>query len=352
MPQLLKSASTVTLDPDDYFEAVLDVGRAGCDRGLSSEIAVAGKRVRLRFSSPCLQSQMLRALCHVLDAPSDKEALEVFIWSSNDRLLLDRSPWDTGYYWQSGKMLSVRHDRGYLACNPQLGAVSLYDRRARQAAFWVPDERRLHACISGAPLLNLLNWWLAEHGLAVCHAASFGLPEAAVLVVGRGGSGKSTTAFASLATRLGYISDDYAVVEVGDVPTVHSLYSSGKLYVDQLRRHFPELDRGDANSGLLADEKKILFLGETHPAKLLRQAPLKAIFVPQIVKRTSPVLESISAGEAMKALGPNNVLQLPGNQRLKFSMLAALTRALPAYRIQLCPELGKNLELIQSFLGG
>lgn len=352
MSQLLKTGSAATQNPDDYLAAVFSAGSAACEHGLTNDIEVAGKRVRFRFSSPALQSQLFRALRHVEVSRSDSDAFEVVAWSSNDPgLILDGSPWEARQHWESGRILSVRSERGYVFCNPHLATACFYDRWTQRGAFWVPNEGEIQNCVGGAPFLNLLNWWLAENDLALCHAAAFGLRNAAVLVVGRGGAGKSTTAFASLATRLRYVSDDYTVVSVGDAPKVYSLYNSGKLYVDQLRQQFPELDHPTARPRPTGDEEQILFFGETHPEKLLLQAPLKAILVPEITRQTSPTMEGISASRAMRAFGPNNVLQLPGNQRLKLSMLAAVTRALPAYRIRLCPDLAKNLELIQSILG-
>ena len=72
------------------------------------------------------------------------------------------------------------------------------------------------------------------------HAGAIGTDGGAVLVVGRGGRGKSTTTLAGLGAGLKYVGDDYVAVETKDRPLVHSIYNAGKLEPHHLER-FPVL---------------------------------------------------------------------------------------------------------------
>ena len=52
----------------------------------------------------------------------------------------------------------------------------------------------------------------------------------------QGGLGKSTAALCCLCNGLDYIGDDYVLVQLGPIPTVHSLYCTAKLNHDQMAR--------------------------------------------------------------------------------------------------------------------
>src|SRR5205807_649323 len=108
-------------------------------------------------------------------------------------------------------------------------ALSVYDADANASWYWAADADRLPAWECASPLRHVLHWWLADHGLQQVHAGSVGTERGAVLVVGRGGRGKSTTTLAALGQGLKYVGDDYVAVELEPEPLVHSIYNAGKL---------------------------------------------------------------------------------------------------------------------------
>ena len=65
-----------------------------------------------------------------------------------------------------------------------------------------------------------------------CTAAAVGQAAGGVLLVGAGGSGKSTCALSCLTSDLLYAGDDYVAVELRPEPRVLSLFCSGKLEPD------------------------------------------------------------------------------------------------------------------------
>ena len=86
------------------------------------------------------------------------------------------------------------------------------------------------------------------------HAAAVGDESGGVLLVGRGGSGKSTTALSCLGTQVGYLADDYCLVEMVEGPRVHSLYTSGKANRGSIAR-LPRLRAAFAASTLWEESK-------------------------------------------------------------------------------------------------
>jgi hypothetical protein len=339
------------LTSDQYFDAVIDAALSARARETTHHLQVAGNRVRLCFSGPALEASLFPALRHLESSEERTGGLNVSVWtSSGAELLLDHAPWPARDYWKNGKILSVRGKRGYVAFDRQCATISLHDHKTGAASLWTPAADALPFWVRGAPLLKILNWWLADHKLMLCHAAAVGTPDSAVLVVGRGGSGKSTVAISSLRSPLRYIGDDYVVVRGGDVPRVYSIYNSGKLAPGHMRRCFPGLVDHAHRSSHADCDKNLLFLADSHPQKLLSQASLKAIFVPRISGQAQPVIEEISSAEALRAIGPSTVFQLPGNKREKFAMLSRFTQQLPTYQICLSKDVERNIGLIRRFL--
>ena len=79
-----------------------------------------------------------------------------------------------------------------------------------------------------APLRMSLAWHLDQNGSSFLHGAAVTRAEDAALIVGPGGSGKSTTALSCLLAGFGYLGDDYCASSA-DGERVHSVYGSAKL---------------------------------------------------------------------------------------------------------------------------
>ena len=155
-----------------------------------------------------------------------------------------------------------------------------------------------------------------------------------MLLVGRGGSGKSCTTAACLGTPLRFASDDYCVVNLDDQqPSVTSVYSTLKL--------------GEADAGLIASVrylpstlyprsgKRLFHLVGIEPSPLVEGFPIRAIALPSVVARRDTRVHRVSAGQAMRALAPSTLFQIPGLGRHSFELMARLVRAVPAYRLEL-----------------
>lgn len=205
---------------------------------------------------------------------------------------------------------------------------------------WVPDAEAIPYYDRAAPLRVILHWLLAERGVQQVHSAAVGTTDGAALIVGRGGSGKSTSALAAMLAGLRFVGDDYVAVEAGAPPMVHSLYNSAKLDGDHVRR-IPEIAAALENPSRLADEKAVVLVQRHWPERVATSMPLRMILVPSIggqETRLQPQetrLQPIATGEAMRALAPSTIIQLPGAHAGAMARMAVLVRSLPAYRLML-----------------
>jgi hypothetical protein len=165
------------------------------------------------------------------------------------------------------------------------------------------------------------------------------------LLAGRGGSGKSTTALACLSAGMRYAADDYCLLANDPQPTVYSLYNTGKLETAQAQR-FPQLAHLARNSG----DKAVFFLNEQFPAQLVAEMPLRAILLPRVTGQRETILQPAAPGEALQALAPSTIFQLPGGGAADFRFLAVLVKQLPCYRLGLGTEIERIPQVISRLL--
>ncbi len=338
---------------------------------------IGGLRVRLRITGEDLAAALLPALAHHPRAvPADGYDVEMRAWdaaSAGGRLpTFSPGALDGG---TSGAARVEAHRRGphrRLRFQPDEQALSLYDPDRDLALFCVADPAALPYWERGAPMRALFHWIMEDRGRCLVHAAAVGRPSGGLLIVGRGGSGKSTTALACVGRGLGYLSDDYCIVEPHDPrPLAHSLYSSAKLHHQQLRdagqpagmarlaawvaTPEPTPGHGDESTGPRTGEstestesKALLFVADHVAAgELLQTFPIRAVLVPTITGRPATTFAPTSAGAALGALAPSSVLQAPGGGAGALALLAGVVRSVPSIELRL----GTDVDDLAGHLG-
>jgi hypothetical protein len=236
----------------------------------------------------------------------------------------------------SGPGLSHHYDDANFQALHQPGpdVLSVLSARADVGWFWTRDMRQLPHWDYAAPFRHLLSWWLDVRGYQHVHGGAVGTPSDGVLLVGRGGSGKSTTALATLGDpRLRYAGDDYVALGGGASPFVHSLYCSGKVHASDLSR-LPYLRAAVTNPGRLEDEKAVLYVPRAFPEAATVGFPLRAILMPRVTdRRAARVIESTQAA-ALSALAPSTILQRRPPQPKTLTELARVVERIPAYVLE------------------
>lgn len=176
----------------------------------SSYFSVAGERLLVCSPDPALLERLTWALCPAEPGPS---TLEVRIWSGQPALALAES-------WRQARGDCPDFGPGRLTqCGPEAPVCLWLDSLAY---CWIPGRLSEHEL--GAPLRTAIYLWLAGKERQLVHSAALVRDGRAVLVGGRGGSGKSF-----LCQRLegwSCLGDDYVALGRG---TVHQVYRSLKL---------------------------------------------------------------------------------------------------------------------------
>ena len=298
---------------------------------------VAGHRVRLRLAGSALDGKLTPALAHLVAGEDGRRpALTVSAWDGRST--------GTGAppvpCRPTGAAVAARRDadgarrlRG--AYQDVEAALSLLDDAGGKAWYWAADAGLVHYYDTSAPFRILLHWWMSRRGRQLVHAAAVGDADGGALVVGRSGSGKSTTALACLLAGLAYAGDDYVLVGTDPEPTVYSLYCSGKLEPDHVAR-FPELAPSITNADRLATEKAVVFASDRFADRLRPSLPLRAVVLPEVVgDRPGTTVARAPRAAALAALAPSTILQLPGAGEAALRTAGDVVRAVPAFSLRI-----------------
>jgi hypothetical protein len=223
------------------------------------------------------------------------------------------------------------------------------DLEMNTAIYWVRTAETLPYWVHASPLRTLFHWWMEKNGRQLLHAASVGTEEGAVLITGKGGVGKSTTALSCLAGGLYYIADDYVITCNEPQPKVYSLYSTAKLNADHVNK-FPDLVRFVKNPEKLDQEKAVMFLYPQMKEQISPEMPLKAILTPRVMKQYETFFNPVQQWTIHRAMSFTTMSQLPCVGRHTHDFIGKLSSLLPGFAIELGRDLQRIPAAVSSFI--
>ena len=328
----------------EFFERSLErAATAQAKLGVAERwFEIAGARLKICFAGDRLVDCLVPALAH-LEIPSASPADAVFhVWDSDSTGIAMVPPIcpkehfsGRGDIWS---MASRRFKSAFLGADL---ALALMDVETLTAVFWVQSADNLPYWAMASPMRTLMHWWMEHRGFQLVHGAAVGINGEGVLITGKGGLGKSTTALACLDAGLEYVADDFLIVEGGPIPRVHSLYSTGKLEWSQMAR-FPRFAGLARNHGSPDGDKAVLYLHPAFGPQLVRSLSLKAILTPAIVNRAESVFAPMSRPLVERAAGFTTLTLLPHAGRHTMTFIERVTASLPGLKL----ELGSNIAAV------
>ena len=186
------------------------------------------------------------------------------------------------------------------------GGLSAVDFDGSVATYSVADAAAVPVWDRGSPLRLILNLVVAAQGAPHRARRGRGRPRGVVLLGGKGGSGKSTVALASLRAGLDYLGDDYVLLG-GSSPghRAFPLYRSAKLEVRHWGHHAWLLP--DASLVDPADEKVLGFVDREYLAGRAAGLPVRAVVLPRVTDRRARGLWGWRpAGRSWRSLPPRS----------------------------------------------
>jgi hypothetical protein len=338
-------AARFLADALDAFES------AGKARGVLSErIVVAGHAAELRFAGPAMRERLFPALAHLASAAGTASLVVSVFDSVSTGVRMPPPAWPQEDVIDRGEVRGLCDGRWRVAYNLGSGMLLAHDKEGGRAVVWTRDAEAVPYYETASPMRPLFAWWLSDAGQQVVHAAAVGARGRAVLLTGRGHSGKTTTALLCVERGWGYAGDNNLVLEATSPPRGHALYSSATVRPGTLER-MPALRDRLKNSDRLDVEKGLLFV-DGGVGALLPRFVVDAILLPRVVGGTTTRTEPATAGECMAALAPSSLLSLPGARSEAFRRLAFLSRAAPAHHLLLGEDVDAIPGIVGRFLGG
>jgi hypothetical protein len=306
-------------------------------------------RVCLRFAGPALAPYFTPALAHLAVAPVAQPHLTVCLWdSATTQVSPPTAPLTTGGFTQRGEIVGYHAERVQVRVQFAPDILNVLDLETNEGVYWIRAAAQVPAYETGSPLLAILNWWMSRHGRQLAHAGVVGSQSQGVMLVGKGGSGKSTTSLACVAAGFTYVSDDYCLLRA-EPPYAYSLFNSGKLDSASIAR-LPHFESAAQKIRRAEDDKTIYFLHQLWPARVSTGLPLKAILLPRVTGQPATRLRPATPAAALTALAPSTLFQLAGGGQTEFQTLARLVRQLPCYHLDLGTQLSDIVQVIESLM--
>lgn len=298
--------------------------------------------VRLRFAGPAMVTPLTESLEHLASESRCDAVLEVCVWDSvSTGTRMPRPPWAVSDYLPRGEVRGHNNRRIRTALNLGSGALSMLDLELNRALFWIRDASTVPGYEKAAPLRSIIHWWALTKGFQLVHAASVGTADGAVLLAGKGGAGKSSTAVACLLSGMLYLADDYALVRTEPEPTVFSLYNSAKLDKKSLKRLRAFADV-PVDLNLIDGEKVIQFMWQRDPERMCSTLPVRAILLPRVTGRHETRIVRTTSAAGLAGAAPSTVFQLAGSGPEGFHNIGKFIKKVPSFVL----ELGENPEEI------
>ncbi len=353
--ELKEKSKTVISAPEEFFQRVhekfLTADKSSNEPKIVT-LKVGDKIIRLHFASRALIPVITPALQHLNSPNSSYNAdLDVYLWDSNSTgIPMVQRPWDDNAFSHKGIIKGFNTETIKTVYQTDRDILSILNLKTNKAIYWTSDVRTVPYFETGAPLLGILPQWFLENDNLFVHGGAIGVENKGILIVGPGGSGKSTTTLRCLNNQsLYYLADDYCLLDLNDSIQVHSIYCSGKLDPVQLSS-FSFLKSAIYNPNSLHEEKALFFLHPLFAHRLMKTVPLKAIFIPQITSKGKTYISPASPVEAFKALAPSTLFQLPGFDHKASKMIAKLIKKVPIYHLKLGDDSKRVPEVIHNYL--
>ena len=195
------------------------------------------------------------------------------------------------------------------------------------------------------PFSKTVFLWAMRHKLLILHAAAVGVEGHGVLIVGHGGTGKSTLTCSCLVDGYDFISDDYCLLSIAGPRIVYPIYTNVSLNPDSLAM-LPMFKPFEILP--MQGEKGAFEICESRIKPML---PVEAIILPQITENSEPEIRLDISNKALAQIVYSTTWQLGRFQETSFvRKLAQRLLGMPVYHFSLTKDLQKNCQYLRKWI--
>jgi hypothetical protein len=302
-------------------------------------------QVNLAFASSLLIEKITPALKHLQTHSVSTAALTIRLWdtTATGQKLPDLD-WDlidqNGYQGYAEPPTYLHHFQS-------VGALSALDTARNRAYYVVRKTDELPWWVSGGPLQVIFHAWLRENGMHLTHTAAVAAKDKAVLLTGKGGSGKSTLTLACCTQGLNCLGEDYCILAPDS--QVLSIYQSAK-WTPYTRALFPSYENQIVNPKTADQEKALAYYSDLFPHQMQTKAQTVATISLRIENRAVPKLEKQDLKSALVPLMMSTLRYLPFYHSKSMSLLETFATQIPHYHLTLSQDMRANVDMIREIL--
>lgn len=340
------------LEQIQFYNRCLNIFKlaAGKTEEINLYYRIAGNVVCLNFAGTSLLPWLTPAFEHLRIKPVENPDLTIHVWDSNSTgIKMPPPPCEWADFTDRGDIWGFNSKRIKTAFHWSEYSVNVMDLKTNTAVYWVKNPNGFPYWVYSSPFRTIIQWWIEKNGGQLMHAAAVGTKNGAVLITGKGGSGKSTSAITCLNGGLKYLGDDYVIIKKDPEPKVYSLYSTAKLNLEDMHR-FPNLKPLAGKRVKENQEKEVLFLYPKLKEQIVDEMPLKAILTPQIMPVEETVIEPASFWPIQRAMSFTTMSQLPGVGMHTQKYISQFISMLPCFTLKPGSNFDKITKTIASFI--
>lgn len=312
-------------------------------------VRLPGLEMTVHLSPGRLADALGQAFVEARGDRLDARQLSIFIGHPGIGELPEPARWGDAHFTEQGfaRQLAEAGLRGHHFHD--LDFWQLYDPERLTGVQLMRSADAFPPWEPGSPLRAFLHWDYAARGMRLAHAGTLGLDGKGVLLAGAGGAGKSGTVVAGLLHGLDSVGDDYVLVDLDGGVSARPLFSTLK----QDPRGFARLglnNRLGTDGPLNWQGKHTFHIEAVAPRPIPASLDIFALMVPHIGHGETSSIMPMSRRDAMIALAPSGIAQMPGERESGFRFFSDLTRLLPCYRLSLGPRPEEIAGTIADFL--
>ena len=324
---------------------------AGSD-ARSAGYVFTGRPVRIRIAGKHLADAILPPFSHLRKEAGAVSRTHLFVdlWSGSETGVLLPEAFKTFHFGEYRTMGASPGSR--FLCDQDYRTVLMLDRKHQYLVGYFASSADLSMFDRAKPFHRLLSVWYRDRRIHVIHAAMVSKNGCGILLAGKGGTGKSTTALACMAAGFSYLGDDHIGIrqEVEGSFSGISLYTSALVWNDNAGclKH-TGLTGGEAASGKKR-EKKMILVSEQFPGQIKREGLIGGIALPRITGAGRTTFRDASKGEALLKLAPSSLMMQAGKNAQGFQQMAELVDAVPCFWLEVGTDLGGISACIENLI--
>lgn len=322
----------------DYFRAVeRHLESSGKMPPFHFRVRICDELIELRFPTKELEDVGRNSLSgFITNDPGEPDAA-FFYWYDRCDDYLPAGEGDHSSVWKSKDEtgnLMIGTDRDVLMGQD-------YVRKRFYSAQPKPEDEWQLACRHS--MVNAFAFWAKHSDKLLLHAAAVGCDGTGVLVVGRGGRGKSTFAVSCLTEGLDFVSDDYTLLTGSGELEAMPLYSCVGVRQDMCEK-LPQLGQPSA---MVLGKPLFEIPGDRYCPKL----KIKAIIMPLVAGDAEPSIYPTPKSSAMAQLISSTITQLESrHDAALIKKMSARLADLPVYEMRMSTDLVKNPAFLRRFI--